>query len=127
MGRAAEQGFRSCRARPVGVRGVAVRASVDGHGRRLGSVDIPSLSQVPAGTGRWGGGLLIDAPSVVDSGRGTRCLHVSAEETAEAIGSTPGAVRVTQHRALLRLRRIIAHGASTATTADLDAGEPAAG
>ena len=52
-------------------------------------------------------------------------VGVSAEETAEAIGSTPGAVRVTQHRALLRLRRIIAHGASTATTADLDAGEPA--
>ena len=49
-------------------------------------------------------------------------VGVSAEQTAEAIGSTPGAVRVTQHRALLRLRRIIAHGASTATTAELDAG-----
>ena len=35
-------------------------------------------------------------------------VGVSAEETAEAVGSTPGAVRVTQHRALLRLRRIIA-------------------
>jgi RNA polymerase sigma-70 factor (ECF subfamily) len=29
----------------------------------------------------------------------------SAEETAEAVGSTPGAVRVAQHRALARLRR----------------------
>lgn len=29
----------------------------------------------------------------------------SVEETAEAVGSTPGAVRVTQHRALERLRR----------------------
>ena len=29
-------------------------------------------------------------------------VGVSAEQTAEAIGSTPGAVRVTQHRALLR-------------------------
>ena len=49
-------------------------------------------------------------------------VGVSAEQTAEAIGSTPGAVRVTQHRALLRLRRIIAHGASTAAAgADLDA------
>ena len=28
----------------------------------------------------------------------------SAEETAEAVGSTPGAVRVAQHRALGRLR-----------------------
>jgi RNA polymerase sigma-70 factor (ECF subfamily) len=54
-------------------------------------------------------------------------VGVSAEQTADAIGSTPGAVRVTQHRALLRLRRIIAHGASTATAADLDAGEPEPG
>ena len=30
---------------------------------------------------------------------------LSAEETAEAVGSTPGAVRVAQHRALGRLRR----------------------
>jgi RNA polymerase sigma-70 factor (ECF subfamily) len=48
---------------------------------------------------------------------------LSAEETAEAVGSTPGAVRVTQHRALLRLRRIIAPGASTAAAPDLDAGD----
>jgi hypothetical protein len=53
-------------------------------------------------------------------------VGVSAEQTAEAIGSTPGAVRVTQHRALLRLRRIIAHGASTAVAgADLDASDAA--
>ena len=51
-------------------------------------------------------------------------VGLSAEETAEAVGSTPGAVRVTQHRALLRLRRIIARGASTAAAgADLDAGD----
>jgi RNA polymerase sigma-70 factor, ECF subfamily len=31
-------------------------------------------------------------------------IGLSAEETAEAVGSTPGAVRVTQHRALNRLR-----------------------
>jgi RNA polymerase sigma-70 factor (ECF subfamily) len=49
----------------------------------------------------------------------------SAEETAEAVGSTPGAVRVTQHRALLRLRRIIAHGASADAAAELDAGDAA--
>lgn len=31
-------------------------------------------------------------------------VGLSAEETAQVIGSTPGAVRVTQHRALNRLR-----------------------
>jgi RNA polymerase sigma-70 factor (ECF subfamily) len=34
-------------------------------------------------------------------------VGLSAEETAQAVGSTPGAVRVTQHRALNRLRRIV--------------------
>src|SRR5919197_5666613 len=34
-------------------------------------------------------------------------LGLSAEETAEAVGSTPGAVRVAQHRALSRLRRFV--------------------
>jgi RNA polymerase sigma-70 factor (ECF subfamily) len=38
-------------------------------------------------------------------------VGLSAEETAEAVGSTPGAVRVAQHRALTRLRREIS-GAS---------------
>jgi RNA polymerase sigma-70 factor (ECF subfamily) len=31
-------------------------------------------------------------------------VGLSAEETADAVGSTPGAVRVAQHRALVRLR-----------------------
>ena len=31
-------------------------------------------------------------------------VGISAEETAEAVGSTPGAVRVAQHRALARLK-----------------------
>jgi RNA polymerase sigma-70 factor, ECF subfamily len=35
-------------------------------------------------------------------------VGLSAEETAEAVGSTPGAVRVAQHRALGRLRKEIA-------------------
>jgi RNA polymerase sigma-70 factor, ECF subfamily len=34
-------------------------------------------------------------------------VGMSAEETAVAVGSTPGAVRVTQHRALNRLRGIV--------------------
>jgi RNA polymerase sigma-70 factor (ECF subfamily) len=54
-------------------------------------------------------------------------VGMSAEETAEAVGSTPGAVRVTQHRGLMRLRQIIARGASTAAVADRDAGDAAPG
>ena len=34
-------------------------------------------------------------------------VGLSAEETAEAVNSTPGAVRVTQHRALSRLRSVL--------------------
>ena len=34
-------------------------------------------------------------------------IGLSAEETAQAIRSTPGTVRVTQHRALGRLRKIL--------------------
>lgn len=34
-------------------------------------------------------------------------MGMSAEETAAAVGSTPGAVRVAQHRALGRLRAIL--------------------
>ncbi|WP_343600655.1 sigma-70 family RNA polymerase sigma factor [Mycobacterium sp.] len=34
-------------------------------------------------------------------------VGLSAEETARAVGSTPGAVRVAQHRALARLKSVI--------------------
>ena len=34
-------------------------------------------------------------------------IGLSAEETAQVIGSTPGAARVTQHRALSRLRAVL--------------------
>src|SRR3712207_262216 len=37
-------------------------------------------------------------------------VGLSAEETAEAVGSTPGAVRVAQHRALARLRTSVPEG-----------------
>jgi RNA polymerase sigma-70 factor (ECF subfamily) len=37
-------------------------------------------------------------------------VGLSAEETAEAVGSTPGAVRVAQHRALARLRKSMPEG-----------------
>lgn len=39
-------------------------------------------------------------------------MGYSAEETARAVGSTPGAVRVTQHRAMLRLRALLAKRAA---------------
>jgi RNA polymerase sigma-70 factor, ECF subfamily len=35
-------------------------------------------------------------------------LGYSADETARMIGSTPGAVRVTQHRAMVKLRALLA-------------------
>ncbi|MCP1387801.1 sigma-70 family RNA polymerase sigma factor [Corynebacterium sp. TA-R-1] len=34
-------------------------------------------------------------------------VGLSAEETAEAVGSTPGAVRVAQHRAIAKLRKAL--------------------
>lgn len=34
-------------------------------------------------------------------------VGLSAEETADAVGSTPGAVRVAQHRALAKLRKLL--------------------
>ncbi|MGW4485435.1 sigma-70 family RNA polymerase sigma factor [Amycolatopsis sp. NPDC004368] len=37
-------------------------------------------------------------------------VGLTAEETAEAVGSSPGAVRVSQHRALLRLRTLLSGG-----------------
>jgi len=46
-------------------------------------------------------------------------IGLSAEEAAQAVGSTTGAVRVTQHRALARLRRLIQQ-ADTAAQMTLD-------
>ena len=46
-------------------------------------------------------------------------VGLSAEETAAAIGSTPGAVRVTQHRALNQLRRLVS-GSKSGTRASDD-------
>jgi RNA polymerase sigma-70 factor (ECF subfamily) len=44
-------------------------------------------------------------------------LGLSAEETAAAVGSTPGAVRVAQHRALARLRQALPQTGSAAAAA----------
>jgi RNA polymerase sigma-70 factor, ECF subfamily len=50
-------------------------------------------------------------------------VGLSAEETAQAVRSTPGAVRVTQHRALSRLRKVMIGG----DAADLDDADDGAG
>lgn len=42
-------------------------------------------------------------------------IGMSAEETAGTVGSTPGAVRVAQHRALARLRRLVREADSAET------------
>lgn len=47
-------------------------------------------------------------------------VGLSAEETAQAVGSTPGAVRVTQHRALNRLRGVIAPDSENGDDIDID-------
>jgi RNA polymerase sigma-70 factor (ECF subfamily) len=53
-------------------------------------------------------------------------VGLSAEETAEAVGSTPGAVRVTQHRALNRLRAAVCRASPSPTDlADDDAADDA--
>ena len=47
-------------------------------------------------------------------------VGMSAEETAQAVGSTPGAVRVTQHRALNRLRRMLVGAGDAVDEPDLE-------
>ncbi|MGH8351362.1 MAG: sigma-70 family RNA polymerase sigma factor, partial [Pseudomonas sp.] len=57
-------------------------------------------------------------------------VGLSVEETAEAVGSTPGAVRVAQHRALNRLRAVLTAqptaGAGARTGTKTSAGKTAA-
>ena len=53
-------------------------------------------------------------------------VGMSAEETAQAVRSTPGAVRVTQHRALGRLRRILMGEAVARVLADPATDDPTA-
>jgi RNA polymerase sigma-70 factor, ECF subfamily len=50
-------------------------------------------------------------------------VGLSAEETAQVVGSTPGAVRVTQHRALNRLRRQVVTAAAPDVEDELDDAE----
>jgi RNA polymerase sigma-70 factor (ECF subfamily) len=52
-------------------------------------------------------------------------VGMSAEETAQTVRSTPGAVRVTQHRALNRLRRILLGESAARVIADPATDDPA--
>jgi RNA polymerase sigma-70 factor, ECF subfamily len=52
-------------------------------------------------------------------------VGLSAEETAQAIRSTPGAVRVTQHRALGRLRRLLLGESAVRVLTDPTTADPA--
>jgi RNA polymerase sigma-70 factor (ECF subfamily) len=54
-------------------------------------------------------------------------VGLSAEETAQAVRSTPGAVRVTQHRALGRLRRLLMGESAVRVLDDPTTGDPAPG
>jgi RNA polymerase sigma-70 factor, ECF subfamily len=54
-------------------------------------------------------------------------VGLSAEETAQAVRSTPGAVRVTQHRALGRLRRILMGECAARVLDDPATGDPGPG
>jgi RNA polymerase sigma-70 factor (ECF subfamily) len=54
-------------------------------------------------------------------------VGLSAEETAQAVRSTPGAVRVTQHRALGRLRRLLIGESAARVLDDPATGDPAPG
>jgi RNA polymerase sigma-70 factor (ECF subfamily) len=52
-------------------------------------------------------------------------VGLSVEETAEAVGSSPGAVRVCQHRALSRLRALVCPPDRAVDAPDPDAPPPA--
>jgi len=77
--------------------------------------DSPSLADGPeqrAMQGELAGRMNTLLRTLPDKQREILILRVvvglSAEETAEAVGSTAGAVRVAQHRALGRLRKVLA-------------------
>jgi RNA polymerase sigma-70 factor (ECF subfamily) len=86
------------------VYGIASRKVVEAHRAAARSPSIP-FAEVPDTTDRLAH--LLD--SLPTGQREILVLRIvagmSAEETAEAVGTTPGAVRVAQHRALARLRR----------------------
>jgi RNA polymerase sigma-70 factor, ECF subfamily len=104
------------------VYGIAAHKVADAHrtagrNRTEPVAEIPDEPEPGAGPEQWAlrrelNGQLSELLGVLpDKQREIVVLRVvvglSAEETAEAVGSTPGAVRVAQHRALSRLRKAL--------------------
>lgn len=105
------------------VYGIAAHKIADAHraagrDRAYPTDSVPELETITAGPEQ----LAVQADSTAQMGRLLQVLParqreililrvvvgLSAEETADAVGSTPGAVRVAQHRALTRLKTELA-------------------
>src|SRR5579875_690230 len=104
------------------VYGIAAHKVADAHrsaarNRTEPVPDVPDTTDLADGpeaqvmNGEFAGRMARLLESVSDKQREILHLRVvvglSVEETAEAVGSTPGAVRVAQHRALNRLRDLL--------------------
>jgi RNA polymerase sigma-70 factor, ECF subfamily len=104
------------------VYGIAAHKVADAHrsaarNRAEPVPDVPDVTDLTDGpeahvmNGEFAGRMSRLLESVSDKQREILHLRVvvglSVEETAEAVGSTPGAVRVAQHRALTRLRELL--------------------
>lgn len=110
------------------VYGIAAHKVIDAH-RAAGRNKSEPVSDVPD-SAEVGDGPEQQALRFESAGEMSRLLEVlpekqreilvlrvvnglSAEETAEAVGSTPGAIRVAQHRALAKLRKAMSESRFT--------------
>jgi RNA polymerase sigma-70 factor (ECF subfamily) len=102
------------------VYGIASHKVIDAHraitrGRADPVPEVPDSVEVTAGPeqralqGELSGRLRVMLDTLPDKQREILVLRIvvglSAEETAQIVGASPGAVRVAQHRALTRLRK----------------------
>jgi RNA polymerase sigma-70 factor (ECF subfamily) len=114
------------------VYGIAAHKVADAHrsaarNRAEPVPDVPDMTDLTEGpeahvmNGEFAGRMARLLESVSDKQREILHLRVvvglSVEETADVVGSTPGAVRVAQHRALNRLRELLTAKPSGATKA----------
>jgi RNA polymerase sigma-70 factor (ECF subfamily) len=125
------------------VYGIAAHKVADAHrsaarNRTEPVADLPDTTDLADGpeaqvmNGEFAGRMARLLEAVSDKQREILHLRVvvglSVEETAEAVGSTPGAVRVAQHRALNRLRDLLTSappaGPNTKVAAASTTGQP---
>lgn len=115
------------------VYGIAAQKVTDAH-RALARTRAELMAEVPAQSLRTGGPEDYDLPHDLNGTMGQLLrllpaeqreilvlrvvVGLSTEETAEAVGSTPGTVRVAQHRALNRLREELSSVTPDRVTAD---------